>query len=352
MPDTESTAPLDGASQFVARVDHYGPSEAYVGGMGSVIRAFREGQLGAETVYSHATWVPKSLPTVLRVWIRSLWHVAWAPRDSVVHVHVSEGGSLLRKGVILRIAGARRLARVVTVHGHGFDAFAARHPRLTRAALANAHTITVLTSETRALVAGLIPGTDVVEVENPVAADETISDAGEQPATAVFAGEIGTRKGADVLLAAWPRVRDAVPHAELLLAGPTSDLEPPSTDGCTYLGRLDAEEVRDLLRRSRVVVLPSRAEARPMILLEAAACGRPFIGTPVGSVAELARDGGVIVPVGEIDGLAAALVRLLSDSETATHLGRAAYAAARRRSPDVVGAVFGGLYVRARASST
>jgi glycosyltransferase involved in cell wall biosynthesis len=62
------------------------------------------------------------------------------------------------------------------------------------------------------------------------------------------------------------------------------------------------------------VVLPSRGEGLPRSLVEAMAAGVAVVGTDVGGIAELLEgDAGVLVPVGDVAALAAALERLLID---------------------------------------
>jgi glycosyltransferase involved in cell wall biosynthesis len=97
-----------------------------------------------------------------------------------------------------------------------------------------------------------------------------------------------------------------------------------------------AEEVRllgyradipALLALADVFVLPSIDEGMPVSLLEAAAAGVPVIATPVGDVPKLIEHevSGLVVPVGDITALAAAIARLRGDRE----LGQCLAAAAR-----------------------
>lgn len=58
-----------------------------------------------------------------------------------------------------------------------------------------------------------------------------------------------------------------------------------------------------------------------MSLLEAMACGLPIVGYAEAAISEAANDAGVLVPVGDVDALSAALERLVKDEELRAHLG-------------------------------
>ena len=87
----------------------------------------------------------------------------------------------------------------------------------------------------------------------------------------------------------------------------------------------DEEEVALFYRAADVVAVPSRAETLPLTILEAFASAVPVVATRVGGVPELVRDGenGLLVEPGDVDGFAAALMRLLGEPATATRLGAA-----------------------------
>ncbi|WER45188.1 glycosyltransferase [Cupriavidus sp. WKF15] len=90
----------------------------------------------------------------------------------------------------------------------------------------------------------------------------------------------------------------------------------------------DAEKIA-LLRRCRALVLPShlRSEAFGMVLVEAAMFGKPMVCCEVGSGTSFVNEHGVtglVVPPEAPVELAAALRRLLADSESAAKMGEAA----------------------------
>src|SRR5207253_2530755 len=81
------------------------------------------------------------------------------------------------------------------------------------------------------------------------------------------------------------------------------------------------------------------AEGMPMVLAEAMGLALPFISTPVGGIPELAREGGVLVPVNDEVALADAIAELLADPQRARSLGEAGRRFAERtRSVEVIDA--------------
>jgi len=81
----------------------------------------------------------------------------------------------------------------------------------------------------------------------------------------------------------------------------------------SFAGEVD--DVATVLSAADVLVLPSRWESMPYVLLEAGAMGLPVVATPVGGVPELVEEGvtGALVPVDDAVALAEAMVRLAAD---------------------------------------
>lgn len=76
------------------------------------------------------------------------------------------------------------------------------------------------------------------------------------------------------------------------------------------------EEVRAILKRARLLVLPSFYEAYPTVILEALACGTPFVASNIGGIPDMAgeSEGGVVVEPGDSVALGAAIETLLTDT--------------------------------------
>lgn len=129
----------------------------------------------------------------------------------------------------------------------------------------------------------------------------------------VCVGRWARQKGQDLLLAGWPKVRQAFPGATLALvgAGTTSALESvAAADGIVAVE--DQREVRPWYAAADVAVFPSRWEGLSLALLEAAAVGSSIVATDVAGVREVLGDGerGAVVPTDTSAILAAVAARL------------------------------------------
>lgn len=144
---------------------------------------------------------------------------------------------------------------------------------------------------------------------------------------AVCVGRLCRQKGQDVLVRAWPRVRERAPAARLVLIGRgTPPPLPPGAHQISWIGPV--EDPRDWYRAADVVVLPSRWEGMALAPLEAMASGRPVVLTDVDGARECLppAQADAVVPVGDPVALADALGSLLADRSRADRLGRQARA--------------------------
>jgi glycosyltransferase involved in cell wall biosynthesis len=150
----------------------------------------------------------------------------------------------------------------------------------------------------------------------------------ERPA-ALFVGVLERYKGVDVLAEAWRIAAPRVPDATLYIVGKGTLHEIPARLVAELPGRtrwtdvLPTAEVARALDDASVLVLPSRSEGLGRVLVEAFCRGRGAVASDVGGIRDLVTDGhaGLLVPPGDVDALAEALVRLLSDRRLAERLG-------------------------------
>jgi glycosyltransferase involved in cell wall biosynthesis len=91
-----------------------------------------------------------------------------------------------------------------------------------------------------------------------------------------------------------------------------------------FLGFQSSDALIPIYQRSHLFVLSSRHEAAGAVLLEAAACGVPVVGTAVGYIAEWVPERAVAVPVQDPVALASAMRELLLDRARRERLAAAA----------------------------
>ena len=186
-------------------------------------------------------------------------------------------------------------------------------------------------------------------------------------------GHMRIGKGQDVAVRAWPEVLATQPDARLLLVG-NGPLEAELRQSARDLGVESRvvfagarDDVQEILPRATLVVLPTRMEALPTALMEAAAAGIPSVATDVGGVPEVVVDGetGWLVPIEQVDDgtgtpvdpdafvadLAGRLTEAVSDVHRAKHFGLAgrtravehfSWASIGDRTMEVYGQVLGG----------
>jgi L-malate glycosyltransferase len=98
-----------------------------------------------------------------------------------------------------------------------------------------------------------------------------------------------------------------------------------------FLGKIDS--VAPLLAAADLFLLPTNAESFGLSALEALASGTPVIGTSVGGLPEVVKTGetGVLCGVGDVDGMAASAVDILTDAGKWKSMSESAAADARQR---------------------
>ncbi len=170
-----------------------------------------------------------------------------------------------------------------------------------------------------------LPGTD--------AALPASKEAAGFPATAkivLCVAEFTPNKNHMQIIEAWPQVVKAVPDAYLVFAGKGEKevqirkevLRRHLLPSIKFLGF--RSDVPALLTMADVVVLSSRREGLPRVVMEAMASAKPVVATNIRGSRDLIRNGknGYLVPVDDFQALAGALINLLSTPELARKMGQ------------------------------
>jgi phosphatidylinositol alpha-mannosyltransferase len=150
----------------------------------------------------------------------------------------------------------------------------------------------------------------------------------------LFVGRLEKRKGFVHLLRAFVEVQAKMPQARLIVAGAFGEkqkepfvrkVEADGLQDVQFISWPATEMLARLYRTADVVCAPSTGfESFGMILVEAMASGCPLVASDIPGYREVVRHEveGLLVPPGDEEGLAAALLRLLADRELQERMGR------------------------------
>ena len=307
----------------------------------------------------------------LASWLRDAGHDAWVvgpgrgPEGTVsvgpVTVVPANGSATpigLAPGAVRRVAAAVRAADVVHVH----------EPLMPLVSLAASmrgsipmvgtfhadapHAVRFGYRRLFGLTGGRVGRLGVVTAVSPVAAAPltnvvrhrlvpngldiaTYLDAGSPiPGRVLFIGRDDPRKGLDVFTAAADKIAAGHTGASFVAAGGPEKGRRGVVD---LIGRIPEADKPALLASADVFVAPNRGgESFGIALAEAMAAGCAIVASALPAFAHVLGDAGVLVPPGDPEAVASAVLELLSDDELRRPLGEAARSRVRRFDRSVV----------------
>jgi glycosyltransferase involved in cell wall biosynthesis len=139
----------------------------------------------------------------------------------------------------------------------------------------------------------------------------------------VYAGTLEHYQGIDILLRAFPLVREARPDARLLVVGGTPDQvesmraladELGLGDACVFTGRVPKSVAREYLDKASVLVSPRRSGTNtPLKVYEQLASGKPIVATRIWSHTQVLNDDVCFLVEPDPSSMAAGIVDALQD---------------------------------------
>jgi glycosyltransferase involved in cell wall biosynthesis len=177
----------------------------------------------------------------------------------------------------------------------------------------------------------------------------------------LFVGQIGIRKGVDILLTAFELIAKQHPACQLLIVGQRNSQKQESVEyesqlhqtierslarhRIHWLGR--RSDVAEIMQKSSILIHPARQEPLGRVLLEAAACGLPLVTTDVGGSSEILKslsESELLQPL-DAHSIANRVGRLLQDKNERVNLsGRLRVLAETQFSDDRCAAAIGACY--------
>lgn len=157
--------------------------------------------------------------------------------------------------------------------------------------------------------------------------------------TLLTVGDVKPRKGQHLSLAAFARVKEHLPSTRYWIVGNYSHnpyylslqrfIQERGLQDVSFMGAVSDEGLKDLFRQASLFVLTPQAEGAHfegfgLVYLEAGAYGLPVVGTRSGGVPEAVQDGvtGYLADPEDVEGVAQAILRLLTDPDLARRMGR------------------------------
>ena len=145
----------------------------------------------------------------------------------------------------------------------------------------------------------------------------------------LFVGPLLKRKGPQVLIQAIPLIIEEYPDAVFVFVGGGNYKEEVeklsrilNVKKYTYfMGYVPEEQLHYLYQRSDICVLPSFSEALSYSVLDAFTFSKPVVSTLIPCIKDYLSESAFLVPPGDFEALASALVRLLNDKKLAKELG-------------------------------
>jgi glycosyltransferase involved in cell wall biosynthesis len=163
----------------------------------------------------------------------------------------------------------------------------------------------------------------------------------QRPYVVLFVGRLEPRKGIEYVLKTIPQVLEQVPDTCFVIVGQDSPTAPGGRlwqehfrqtcaihhqQAVSFAGFVPGEELRRFYQHCDVFIAPSLYESFGLIHLEAMSWGAPVVAFRTAATPEVVIGGetGILIEPGNVEGLAQAIVRLLSDFELRREMGRQA----------------------------
>lgn len=327
------------AGAIVTVVAPAAPGSALVEMVGDLeVHRFRYSPLGRERLATGVSGILPNLrarPTLLLQIPPLMIQMARKARALSAEADIVHGHWIYPAG-LLSLRAARRSGVPVVVTAHGGDVSRGmKIPGLRRLIKYVGNAVDRILTVSESLADQLVNlGVDSSQIEVlPLGVDEPRFGRKPQPPSArpklLFAGSLIPLKDVATLLEAVALIPSDLVDLEIIGDGPErwrlEDRAKSLKSRVVFRGSVPPHEVQRAMAASDFLVLPSRSEGRPVVVMEAMAAGLPVIGSDIPGTRELVRDGytGLLFDVGNPHALAAGIERLATDSELRSHYAKA-----------------------------
>lgn len=256
----------------------------------------------------------------------------------IVHIHTASYKSFVRKSVFIILSKIAGLKVVLHIHGGNFKIFYESYNKLSiiHAILSKADSILVLSHSWFLFFSGEL-GFDKVDIinniiEKPLNVPIEKGRVCSKPTHYLFLGEIREMKGIFDLVEAIIEIKDLLKDRFILHVGGDGEVdrlnqlikENGIEDLISLEGWVNNDGKTKLLELCDVYVLPSYFEGMPISILESMSYKMPIIGTNVGGVPEILKDGvnGFLFDPGDKQSLKESLLYFVDNPAKIVEMGK------------------------------
>ncbi len=296
------------------------------GGITSVVKAHEQGEQWKDY---NCKWIETHIDTNI---LMSLWYllkgyfvyISLLPFAKIIHIHLSEPISAIRK--LLFFFFAYLFRKKTIVHFHAFSpetTIKSKKRWVYKYIFSRANKVIVLSDFWKKAVLNAFKIDNIEIVYNPC--PNVISDKiYPKQKFILYAGTINARKGYSDMIRAFSKIANKHKDWNIIFAG-NGEIEQGSElakelgieNQCKFLGWINGEQKDRIFKEASIFCLPSYAEGFPMAVLDAWAYGLPVITTPVGGIPDVAKNkkNMLVFTPGDINKLAEYMEILISDED-------------------------------------
>lgn len=255
-------------------------------------------------------------------------------RLKIVHIHTASYNSFRRSAAYVSLARLMGKKVVLHIHGGGFREYREQNKAFVRRVLNRTDCIVTLSEDWRNYFSTTLGYKNVAIVHNIVEPPHIQNALPDGRIHALFLGRLCREKGiydlVDAVAALPQEVRNRL---TVHIGGSGEEAETEAAihraglDKCFAMeGWVDGPKKTALLNQADFFVLPSYIEGLPVSVLEAMSYRLPILATPVGGIPEIVdANNGILVEPGNIEQLANALSRLISQPDLRRQMGQASW---------------------------
>lgn len=254
--------------------------------------------------------------------------------QTIVHMHMSQGGSFFRKLIFMGFVKLRKQKIVIHLHGSDFEEFMKKsklHAFLTRLLFDKSDHIIVLSDLWKKLLKDFTSNPNITTLYNPTP-ERNISHHGKGNIKVLFLGYLGERKGVYDLLEVISRRKKYFINEQItfVLAGNGEINKVQKViekhqlqDVVEVPGWISGSEKETYYKEGHILILPSYNEQMPMSILEAMSYGYPILASNVAGIPEMVEHGvnGLLFNPGDLDVIEEYLKKLCGDEDLRDMMG-------------------------------